>query len=149
MTVIIPISSWLNTKEVNIMLKDYYVITIENNNTQTIKRIGIELLSLDNAYVNKLRTTVEIFYPLEKVPFEIEPKVTNKNANLVFLYFKNFSSAYNFIALYKKQADCENKKLISMSPDDTKRFEALGFDNMSRTVDFGKDDVNIDEYLTF
>lgn len=131
------------------MLKDYYVITIENNNTQTIKRIGIELLSLDNAYVNKLRTTVEIFYPLEKVPFEIEPKVTNKNTNLVFLYFNNFSKAYKFIALYKNQAERENKKLISMSPDDTKRFESLGFDNMSRTVDFGKDDVNIDEYLTF
>lgn len=133
----------------NIMLKDYYVITIENNNTQTIKRIGIELLSLDNAYVNNLRTTVEIFYPFEKVPYEIEPKVTNKNTNLVFLYFNNFSKAYKFIALYKKQADRENKKLISMSPDDTKRFEALGFDNMSRTCDFGKDDINIDEYLTF
>lgn len=131
------------------MLKDYYVITIENNNTQTIKRIGIELLSLDNAYVNKLRTTVEIFYPLEKVPYEIETKVTNKNTNLVFLYFNNFSKAYKFIALYKNQAERENKKLISMSPDDTKRFESLGFDNMSRTVDFGKDDVNIDEYLTF
>lgn len=131
------------------MLKDYYVITIENNNTQTIKRIGIELLSLDNAYVNNLRTTVEIFYPLEKVPYEIETKVTNKNTNLVFLYFNNFSKAYKFIALYKNQAERENKKLISMSPDDTKRFESLGFDNMSRTVDFGKDDVNIDEYLTF
>lgn len=131
------------------MLKDYYVITIENNNTQTIKRIGIELLSLDNAYVNKLRTTVEIFYPLEKVPYEIETKVTNKNTNLVFLYFNNFSKAYKFIALYKNQAERENKKLISMSPDDTKRFESLGFDNMSRTVDFGKDDINIDEYLTF
>lgn len=131
------------------MLKDYYVITIENNNTQTIKRIGIELLSLDNAYVNKLRTTVEIFYPLEKVPYEIEKKVTNKNTNLVFLYFNSFSKAYKFIALYKKQAERENKKLISMSPDDTKRFETLGFDNMSRTVDFGKDDINIDEYLTF
>lgn len=149
MTVIIQISSWLNTKEVNIMLKDYYVITIENNNTQTIKRIGIELLSLDNSYVNNLRTTVEIFYPLEKVPYEIETKVTNKNTNLVFLYFNNFSKAYKFIALYKNQAERENKKLISMSPDDTKRFESLGFDNMSRTVDFGKDDVNIDEYLTF
>lgn len=131
------------------MLKDYYVITIENNNTQTIKRIGIELLSLDNSYVNNLRTTVEIFYPLEKVPYEIETKVTNKNTNLVFLYFNNFSKAYKFIALYKNQAERENKKLISMSPDDTKRFESLGFDNMSRTVDFGKDDVNIDEYLTF
>lgn len=131
------------------MLKDYYVITIENNNTQTIKRIGIELLSLDNSYVNNLRTTVEIFYPLEKVPFEIEPKVTNKNTNLVFLYFNTFAKAYKFIAMYKNQAERENKKLISMSPDDTKRFESLGFDNMSRTVDFGKDDVNIDEYLTF
>lgn len=131
------------------MLKDYYVITIENNNTQTIKRIGIELLSLDNSYVNNLRTTVEIFYPLEKVPYEIETKVTNKNTNLVFLYFNNFSKAYKFIAMYKNQAERENKKLISMSPDDTKRFESLGFDNMSRTVDFGKDDVNIDEYLTF
>lgn len=131
------------------MLKNYYVITIENNNTQTIKRIGIELLALDNAYVNKLRTTLEIFYPLETVPFEIEPKVTNKNATLVFLYFKNFSNAYSFIALYKKQAERENKKLIAMTPDDTKRFEDLGFDNISRTCDFGKDDVNIDEYLTF
>lgn len=130
-------------------LKNYYVITIENNNTQTIKRIGVELLSLDNAYVNKLRTTVEIFYPLEKVPFEIETKVTNKNDNLVFLYFNTFAKAYNFIAMYKNHADRENKKLISMSPDDTKRFEVLGFDNMSRTCDFGKDDINIDEYLTF
>lgn len=144
------ILSWLNTrKEVIIMLKDYYVITIENNNTQTIKRIGVELLSLDNAYVNKLRTTVEIFYPLEKVPFEIETKVTNKNTNLVFLYFNTFVKAYKFIALYKSLAERGNKKLIAMSPDDTKRFEALGFDNMSRTVDFGKDDINIDEYLTF
>lgn len=131
------------------MLKDYYVITIENNNTQTIKRIGIELLSLDNAYVNKLRRTIEIFYPLEKVPYEIETKVTNKNTNLVFLYFKTFAKAYKFIALYKKQAERENKKLIAMSPDDTKRFELFGFDNMSRTVDFGKDDINLDEYLTF
>lgn len=131
------------------MLKDYYVITIENNNTQTIKRIGIELLTLDNAYVNKLRTTVEIFYPLEKVPFEIEPKVSNKNTTLVFLYFKNFSKAYNFIALYKQHVEREHKKLIAMSPNDTKRFQELGFDNMSRTVDFGKDDINIDEYLTF
>lgn len=132
-----------------ITLKDYYVITIENNNTQTIKRIGVELLSLDNAYVNNLRTTVEFFYPLEKVHFEIETKVTNKKTNLVFLYFNTFAKAYNFIAMYKKQAESENKKLISMSPDDTKRFEALGFDNISRTVDFGKDNVNIDEYLTF
>ena len=131
------------------MLKDYYVITIENNNTQTIKRIGIELLSLDNAYVNKLRTTVEIFYPLEKVPYEIETKVTNKKTNLVFLYFNNFSKAYKFIAMYKKQVERENKKLISMSADDTKRFQELGFDNMSRTCDFGKDVINIDEYLTF
>ena len=133
----------------NIMLKDYYVITIENNNTQTIKRIGVELLSLDNSYVNNLRTTVEIFYPLEKVPFEIEPKVSNKNTTLVFLYFNSFSKAYNFIALYKTLAERENKKLISMTPDDTKRFKELGFNNMSRTVDFGKDDINLDDYLTF
>lgn len=131
------------------MLKDYYVITIENNNTQTIKRIGVEYLKLDNAYINKLRTTVEIFYPLEKVPYEIESKVTNKNANLVFLYFNTFSKAYKFIAMYKNHVERENKKLISMTPDDTKRFEELGFDNMSRTCDFGKDDINIDEYLTF
>lgn len=131
------------------MLKDYYVITIENNNTQTINRIGIELLSLDNSYVNKLRTTTEIFYPLEKVPYEIESKVSNKNTTLVFLYFKNFSKAYKFIAMYKNQVERENKKLISMTPDDTKRFQELGFDNMSRTVDFGKDDINLDEYLTY
>lgn len=131
------------------MLKDYYVITIENNNTQTIKRIGVELLSLDNAYVNKLRTTVEIFYTLEKVPYEIEPKETNKNTTLIFLYFKNFSKAYKFIAMYKQHVERENKKLISMTPDDTKRFKELGFDNISRTVDFGKDDINIDDYLTF
>lgn len=131
------------------MLKDYYVITIENNNTQTIKRIGINLLSLDNAYVNKLRTTVEIFYPLEKVPYEIEPKYSNKNTNLVFLYFNSFSKAYKFIAMYKQHVERENKKLISMTPDDTKRFQELGFDNMSRTVDFGKDDINLDDYLTF
>ena len=131
------------------MLKDYYVITIENNNTQTIKRIGVELLTLDNSYVNKLRTTNEIFYPLEKVPYEIESKVSNKNTNLVFLYFKNFSKAYKFIAMYKNQVERENKKLISMTPDDTKRFKELGFDNMSRTVDFGKDDINLDDYLTF
>ena len=130
-------------------LKNYYVITIENNNTQTIKRIGVELLSLDNAYVNKLRTTVEIFYPLEKIPYEIETKVTNKNTNLIFLYFNTFSKAYKFIALYKKQAERENKKLIAMTPDDTKRFEDLGFDNISRTVDFGKDNINLDDYLTF
>ena len=130
------------------MLKDYYVITIENNNTQSIKRIGIELLSLDNSYVNNLRTTTEIFYPLEKVPYEIETKVTNKNTSLVFLYLKNFSKAYKFIALYKNQVERENKKLISMTPDDTKRFQELGFDNMNRTVDFGKDDINLDEYLT-
>ena len=131
------------------MLKDYYVITIENNNTQTIKRIGVELLTLDNDYVNNLRTTTEIFYPLEKVPYEIEPKVSNKNTTLVFLYFKNFSKAYNFISLYKNLAERENKKLISMTPDDTKRFKELGFNNMSRMVEFGKDDINIDEYLTF
>lgn len=131
------------------MLKEYYVITIEHNNTQTIKRIGIELLSLDNAYVNNLRTTVEIFYPLEKVPYEKESKVSNKNTTLVFLYFNTFSKAYKFIALYKQQAERENKKLISMTPDDTKRFQELGFDNMSRTVDFGKDVINLDEYLTF
>ena len=131
------------------MLKDYYVITIENNNAQTIKRIGIELLSLDNAYVNNLRTTVEIFYPLEKVPYEIETKVTNKKTNLVFIYFNTFAKAYKFIAMYKNHAERENKKLISISPDDTKRFQELGFDNMSRTVDFGTDDINIDEYLTF
>ena len=131
------------------MLKDYYVITIEHNNTQTIKRIGIELLSLDNSYVNTLCTTVEIFYPLEKVPFEIEPKVTNKNTTLLFLYFKNFSKAYKFIALYKQHVERENKKLISMTPDDTKRFNDLGFDNMSRTVDFGKDEIDLDNYLTF
>ena len=131
------------------MLKDYYVITIENNNTQTIKRIGIELLSLDNSYVNKLRTTVEIFYPLEKVPYEIEPKVSNKNTSLVFLYFKNFTKAYKFIALYKQQTERENKKLIAMTPGDTKRFQELGFDNMSRTVDFGKDEISLDDYLTF
>lgn len=131
------------------MLKDYYVITIENNNTQTIKRVGIELLSLDNAYVNNLRTTVEIFYPLEKVPYEIEPKVSNKNTNLVFLYFKNFSKAYKFIQMYKQHVEREHKKLISMTPDDTKRFEKLGFDNMSRTVDFGKEDINLDDYLTY
>ena len=131
------------------MLKDYYVITIENNNTQTIKRVGIELLSLDNGYVNNLRTTTEIFYPLEKVPYEIEPKVSNKNASLVFLYFKNFSKAYKFIAMYKNHVERENKKLISMTQDDTKRFKELGFDNMSRTVEFGKDDINLDDYLTF
>ena len=131
------------------MLKDYYVITIEHNNTHTIKRIGIELLSLDNNYVNNLRTTTEIFYPLEKVHYEIETKVTNKNASLVFLYFKNFSKAYKFIAMYKNHVERENKKLISMTPDDTKRFQELGFDNMSRTVDFGKDDIDIDDYLTF
>lgn len=131
------------------MLKDYYVITIENNNTKTIKRIGIEMLSLDNAYVNNLRTTSEIFYPLEKVPYEIERKVSNKKTTLVFLYFRNFSKAYKFIAMYKNHLERENKKLISMTPDDTKRFKELGFDNMSRTVDFGKDDINIDDYLTF
>lgn len=131
------------------MLKDYYVITIENNNTQTIKRIGVEFLSIENSYVNNLRTTVEIFYPLEKVPYEIEAKVSNKNTSLVFLYFRNFSKAYKFIAMYKNHVERENKKLISMTPDDTKRFKELGFDNMSRTVDFGKDDINIDEYLTF
>ena len=130
------------------MLKDYYVITIENNNTQTIKRIGIELLSLDNSYVNNLRTTTEVFYPLEKVPYEIESKISNKNTTLVFLYFKNFSKAYKFIAMYKNHVERENKKLISMTPDDTKRFQKLGFDNMSRTVDFGKDDINLDDYLT-
>ena len=131
------------------MLKDYYVVTIENNDTQTIKRIGIELLSLDNNYVNNLRTTTEILYPLEKVPFEIEPKVSNKNTTLVFIYFKNFSKAYKFIALYKQQAERENKKLISMTPDDTKRFKELGFNNMSRTVDFGKDEIDLDDYLTY
>lgn len=131
------------------MLKDYYVITIENNNTQTIKRIGVEFLSIENSYVNNLRTTTEILYPLEKVPYEIEEKVSNKNTSLVFLYFRNFSKAYNFIAMYKNHVERENKKLISMTPDDTKRFKELGFDNMSRTVDFGKDDINIDEYLTF
>ena len=131
------------------MLKDYYVITIENNNTQTIKRVGIELLSLDNTYVNNLRTTTEIFYPLEKVPYEIETKVSNKNASLVFLYFKSFSKAYKFIAMYKNHVERENKKLISMTPDDTKRFQELGFNNMSRTVNFGKDDINLDDYLTF
>lgn len=131
------------------MLKDYYVITIENNNTQTIKRIGIEMLTLDNSYVNNLRTTTEIFYPLEKVPFEIETKVSNKNTALVFLYFKNFSKAYKFIAMYKNHVERENKKLISMTTDDTKRFKDLGFDNMSRIVDFGKDEINIDDYLTF
>ena len=148
--VITPNSLWLNTrKEMNTMLKDYYVITIENNNTQTIKRIGVELLTLDNGYVNNLRTTTEIFYPLEKVPFEIEPKVSNKNTTLLFLYFNSFSKAYNFIAMYKQHVERENKKLISMTPDDTKRFKELGFDNMSRTVDFGKDNINLDEYLTF
>ena len=131
------------------MLKDYYVITIENNNTQTIKRVGVELLTLDNSYVNNLRTTVEIFYPLEKVPYEIETKVTNKKTNLVFLYFNTFAKAYKFIAMYKQHVERENKKLIAMSPDDTKRFKELGFNNMSRTVDFGTDDINIDEYLTF
>ena len=131
------------------MLKDYYVITIENNNTETIKRIGIELLSLDNSYVNKLRTTTEIFYPPVKVPYEKEPKVTNKNTTLVFLYFNTFHKAYNFIALYKKHVERENKRLISMTPDDTKRFERLGFDNISRTVEFGKDEVELDEFLTF
>lgn len=131
------------------MLKDYYVITIENNNTQTIKRIGIELLTLDNAYVNHLRTTVEIFYPLEKVPYEIETKATNKNTTLVFLYFNTFAKAYKFIAMYKQHVERENKKLIAMSTSDTKRFQELGFDNMSRTVDFGKDDINLDDYLTF
>ncbi len=131
------------------MLKDYYVVTIENNNTQTIKRIGVELLSLDISYINNLRTTTEIFYPLEKVPYEIENKISNKNTTLVFLYFKNFSKAYNFIAMYKQHAERENKKLISMTTDDTKRFKELGFDNMSRTVDFGKDDVDLDDYLTF
>ena len=131
------------------MLKDYYVITIENNNTQTIKRIGVELLSLDNSYVNNLRTTTEIFYPLETVPYEIEPKVSNKNTSLVFLYFNNFSKAYKFIAMYKNHAENQHKKLISMTPDDTKRFQELGFDNMSRTVDFGKDEINLDEYLTY
>ena len=131
------------------MLKDYYVITIENNNTQTIKRIGIELLSLDNSYVNNLRTTTEIFYPLEKVPYEIEPKISNKNTRLVFLYFKNFSKAYKFISMYKNHVEQQNKKLISMTPDDTKRFQELGFNNMSRTVYFGKDDIDIDYYLTF
>ena len=133
----------------NIMLKDYYVITIENNNTQTIKRIGVELLTLDREFVNKLRTTVVIFYPLEKVPYEIEPKVSNKNTNLVFLYFNTFAKAYKFIDMYKQHAERENKKLISMTPDDSKRFQELGFDNMSRTVDFGKDDINLDDYLTF
>ena len=107
------------------------------------------MLSLDNAFVNNLRTTVEIFYPLEKIPYEIEPKVTNKNTTLVFLYFNTFAKAYKFIAMYKKQAERENKKLISMSSDDTKRFEELGFDNMSRTVNFGKNVINIDDYLTF
>ena len=131
------------------MLKEYYVITIEHNNTQTIKRIGIELLSLDYSYVNNLRTTVEIFYPLEKVPFEIEPKVSNKKTTLLFLYFNSFAKAYKFITMYKQHAERENKKLISMTPDDTKRFKELGFDNMSRTVDFGKDEVNLDDYLTF
>ena len=131
------------------MLKDYYVITIEDNNTQTIKRIGVELLSIDNSYVNKLRTTVEIFYPLEKVPFDFEPKVTNKKTNLLFLYFNTFAKAYKFIAMYKNHVERENKKLIAMSPDDTKRFQELGFDNMSRTVDFGKDVINLDDYLTF
>ena len=131
------------------MLKDYYVITIENNNTQTIKRIGIELLTLDNSYVNKLRTTTKIFFPLEKVPYEIEPKVSNKNTNLVFLYFNNFSKAYKFISMYKNHVENAHKKLISMTPDDTKRFQELGFNNMSRTVYFGKDEINIDYYLTF
>lgn len=79
------------------MLKDYYVITIENNNTQTIKRVGVELLTLDNSYVNNLRTTTEIFYPLEKVPYEIERKVSNKNTTLVFLYFKNFQRHTNLL----------------------------------------------------
>ena len=106
------------------MLKDYYVITIENNNTQTIKRIGIELLKLDNAFVNNLRTTTEIFYPLEKVPYEIESKVSNKNTTLVFLYFKNFSKAYKFIAMYKQHTERGNKKLISMTPDDTRAVES-------------------------
>lgn len=130
------------------MLKDYYVITIENNNTQTIKRIGVELLSLDNAYVNNLQTT-GIFYPIVKVPYETEPKITNKKTSLIFLYFKNFSKAYNFIALYKNQVALQNKNLISMTPDDTKRFQELGFDIMSRTVDFGKGDFDLDYYLTF
>ena len=131
------------------MLKDYYVITIENNNTETIKRIGIELLSLDNCYVNNLRTTTEIFYPPVKIPYEKEPKVSNKNTTLIFLYFNSFSKACNFIALYKKHTERENKRLISMTTDDSKRFKELGFDNMSRTVEFGKDDINLDDYLTF
>ena len=130
------------------MLKDYYVITIENSNTETIKRIGVELLKIDNAYINKLSTT-EIFYPIIKVPYEKEPKVTNKNTTLIFLYFNTFSKANNFIALYKKQVALENKRLISMTPDDSKRFKELGFDSMSRKVNFGKDEFDIDEYLIF
>ena len=131
------------------MLKDYYVITIEHNNTQTIKRIGVELLSIDNSYVNNLRTTNKIFYPLEKVHYEIEPKLTNKNTSLVFLYFKNFSKAYKFITMYKNHVENQHKKLVSMTPDDTKRFQELGFNNMSRTVYFGRDEIDIDYYLTF
>ena len=131
------------------MLKDYYVITIEHNNTQTIKRIGVELLSIDNSYVNNLRTTNKIFYPLEKVHYEIEPKLTNKNTSLVFLYFKNFSKAYKFITMYKNHVENQHKKLVSMTPDDTKRFKELGFNNMSRTVYFGRDEIDIDYYLTF
>ena len=131
------------------MLKDYYVITIEHNNTQTIKRIGVELLSIDNSYVNNLRTTTKIFYPLEKVHYEIEPKLTNKNTSLVFLYFKNFSKAYKFITMYKNHVENQHKKLVSMTPDDTKRFKELGFNNMSRTVYFGRDEIDIDYYLTF
>ena len=130
------------------MLKDYYVITIENSNNQTIKRVGVELLKLDNAYINKLSTT-EIFYPIIKVPYEKEPKVTNKNTTLIFLYFNTFSKANNFIELYKKQVALENKRLISMTPDDSKRFKELGFDSMSRKVNFGKDEFDIDEYLIF
>lgn len=130
------------------MLKDYYVITIENNNAKTVKRIGVELLKLDIAYINKLSTTA-IFYPIVKIPYETEPKVTNKKTTLMFLYFNTFSKANNFIALYKKQVELENKRLISMTPDDSKRFQELGFDNMSRAIDFGKDEVNLDDFLTF
>ena len=131
------------------MLKDYYVITIENNKTETIKRIGIELLSLDDSYINKLRTTTEIFYPFVKVPYEKEPKISNKNTTLVFLFFNTFAKAYNFIALYKQHVERENKKLISMTSDDSKRFKELGFDCISRTVDFGKDEFELEDHLTF
>ncbi len=109
----------------------------------TTVRVKITKRNVDKKYLENLkdiciiydeRTAFTYTYPANDIKGEHEEHTR-------FVYCEGFVDAYRVINAYKTLA----LRLISMVGY-SKQHAELGFDNLS-SVDFGKEKINIDDYL--